>query len=103
MPSCRSATGRARPATRASQPDQRWLFLGRGCPQCAGTGYRRRLGVFEVMEVNDEIQDMIRQRKDSGLLREAAIRGGMKTMFQDGVANAFLGETTLEEVFRVAY
>jgi type IV pilus assembly protein PilB len=79
------------------------LFLGRGCPQCAGTGYRRRLGVFEVMEVNDEIRDMIRQRRDSGLLREAAIRGGMTTMFQDGLAKAFLGETTLEEVFRVAY
>jgi type II secretory ATPase GspE/PulE/Tfp pilus assembly ATPase PilB-like protein len=78
------------------------LFRGRGCPQCAGTGYRRRLGVFEVMEIDDEIRGMIRERKDAGLVREAAIRLGMKTMFQDGLAKAFLGETTLEEVFRVA-
>ena len=78
------------------------LFRGRGCPQCAGTGYRRRLGVYEVMEIDDEIRGMIRGRKDAALLREVALRGGMNTMFQDGLAKAFLGETTLEEVFRVA-
>jgi type II secretory ATPase GspE/PulE/Tfp pilus assembly ATPase PilB-like protein len=78
------------------------LFRGKGCPQCHGSGFRGRLGVFELFEVNDHIRSMIMERQDTSAIRAEAIVGGMKTMFQDGVAKAFFGETTLEEVFRVA-
>jgi type II secretory ATPase GspE/PulE/Tfp pilus assembly ATPase PilB-like protein len=78
------------------------LFRGRGCAQCSGTGYRRRMALFELFEVDDEIRAMIRERQDTGTLRARAIARGMKTMLQDGLAKAFLGETTPEEVFRVA-
>jgi general secretion pathway protein E len=78
------------------------LFRGKGCAQCQGSGFRGRLGVFELFEVDDQIRAMIMERQDATAVRAAAIAKGMKTMFQDGLAKAFLGETTLEEVFRVA-
>lgn len=78
------------------------LFRGKGCRQCHGSGFRGRLGVFELFEVDDAIRGMIMERRDASAIRAAAIDRGMKTMFQDGLAKAFLGETTLEEVFRVA-
>ena len=78
------------------------IFRGRGCHQCNGSGYRGRLGVFEVFPIEAPIRQMIMEVADGGAIRAAAIAAGMKTMFQDGLAKAFLGETTLEEVFRVA-
>jgi type II secretory ATPase GspE/PulE/Tfp pilus assembly ATPase PilB-like protein len=60
------------------------------------------MALFELFEVDDEIRAMIRERQDTGTLRARAIARGMKTMLQDGLAKAFLGETTPEEVFRVA-
>ncbi len=78
------------------------LYRGKGCVQCHGSGFRGRLGVFELFEVNDQIRSMMMQRQDTSAIRAAAIAGGMKTMFQDGIAKAFFGETSLEEVFRVA-
>jgi type II secretory ATPase GspE/PulE/Tfp pilus assembly ATPase PilB-like protein len=78
------------------------LFQGRGCRQCLGTGFRGRLGVFELFEVEDDIRALVMERASGAAIRAAALARGMKTMFQDGLAKAFLGETTLEEVFRVA-
>ena len=78
------------------------LFRGKGCPQCSGTGFRGRLGVFELFEIDDRARGMIMERRDAAAIRAAAIARGMKTMFQDGLAKVFLGETTLEEVARVA-
>lgn len=78
------------------------LFRGKGCSQCHGSGFRGRLGVFELFEIDDQIRGMIMERRDASALRAAAKAKGMKTMFEDGLAKALLGETTLEEVFRVA-
>ena len=78
------------------------LFLGKGCAQCGGSGFRGRLGVFELLEIDDQIRAMIMTRRETEAIREAAVARGMKTMFEDGLAKAFLGETTLAEVFRVA-
>ncbi|HBH00651.1 MAG TPA: type II/IV secretion system protein, partial [Candidatus Rokubacteria bacterium] len=78
------------------------MFRGQGCAQCNGSGFRGRVGVFELFEVDDAIRALIMDRRDASLIRAAAIEKGMKTMFQDGLAKALLGETTLEEVFRVA-
>jgi type II secretory ATPase GspE/PulE/Tfp pilus assembly ATPase PilB-like protein len=78
------------------------LFRGKGCSQCHGSGFRGQIGVFELFEVNDHIRSMIMERQDTSAIRAEAIARGMKTMFQDGIAKAFFGETTLEEVYRVA-
>jgi type IV pilus assembly protein PilB len=78
------------------------VFKGQGCPQCLNTGYRGRMGVFELFEIDDYIRELILARSDSSALRKAAIARGMRTMFWDGLAKAFMGETTIDEIFRVA-
>jgi type IV pilus assembly protein PilB len=78
------------------------LFQGKGCRQCGGSGFRGRLGVFEVFEPDNEIQMMIMNRRPGSDIRATAIDKGMKTMFLDGLAKVLLGETTFEEVVRVA-
>ena len=77
-------------------------FRGRGCRQCGGSGFRGRLGIFELFEIDDSIRGLVMERRDASTIRAAAIRKGMKTVFQDGLAKVFLGETTVDEVFRVA-
>jgi type IV pilus assembly protein PilB len=77
------------------------LYQGKGCAQCQGSGFVGRVGLFELFEVDENIRDMIMQRKPASSLRSTAIMKGMKTMFQDGLAKAFMGETTVEEVLRV--
>ncbi|MBI1727432.1 MAG: hypothetical protein HYR50_09190, partial [Candidatus Rokubacteria bacterium] len=75
---------------------------GTGCAQSNGSGFRGRLGVFEIFEIGDRIRAMIMERRDASAIHAEAIASGMKTMFEDGLAKALLGDTTLEEVFRVA-
>ena len=74
------------------------FFKGRGCAQCQGSGFRGRFGLFEVFEVTDPIRHMIMEKRDAPSIRSAAIAGGMKTLFNDGLAKMFLGESFLEEV-----
>jgi type IV pilus assembly protein PilB len=78
------------------------LFRGKGCRACNGTGFRGRLGVYELFEVGDEIRSLIMERRDAAAIRKAKMADGMKTMFQDGLAKVLMGETTLEEVSRAA-
>ena len=78
------------------------VFRGKGCQLCNGSGFRGRLGIFELFEIDDQTKQMIVERRSAGVIRAAAIEKGMKTMLQDGLAKAFLGETTLDEVLRVA-
>jgi general secretion pathway protein E len=78
------------------------LFKGRGCHQCKGSGFRGRVGLFELFEVDGDSRQMIMEGRDGATIRAAAVGKGMKTIFQDGLAKALLGETSLEEVFRVA-
>jgi type IV pilus assembly protein PilB len=78
------------------------VFRGQGCSQCLGTGYRGRMGVFELFEIDDDVRALILERADASKIRKTAIANGMRTMFWDGLAKAFMGETTIEEIFRVA-
>jgi len=78
------------------------LYQGKGCAQCQGSGFVGRVGLFELFEVDEDIRELIMQRRPASFIRSTAIMKGMKTMFQDGLAKAFMGETTVEEVFRVA-
>ena len=71
------------------------------CRNCSGTGYRGRVGIFEFMEINEEIRKGINANLDSGQIAEIARRNGMTTLRDDGERKAKLGETTLAEVSRV--
>jgi type II secretory ATPase GspE/PulE/Tfp pilus assembly ATPase PilB-like protein len=76
------------------------LFRGSGCSRCGGTGYSGRIGLCELFEINAEIRPLISTRFDAALIRATAIRQGMRTMFEDGLEKALLGETTIEELVR---
>ncbi len=78
-----------------------FLWRGSGCEDCSGTGYRGRIGIFELLVVNDDIRNMIMAKATSRELREKAISLGMKTLRQDGIEKAIKGITTTEEVMRV--
>ncbi len=77
----------------------RWV-KGEGCEACLGSGYRGRIGIFELMVVDDAIRDLIHRRASMAEIREEATRGGMKLLRQDGVAKAMAGVTTAEEVLQ---
>jgi general secretion pathway protein E len=72
-----------------------------GCERCSGTGYRGRLGVFEVLEMTNEIRSLIGEKTDGHKIDQAAIRGGMTTMIADGVAKCRAGLTSPAELLRV--
>ncbi len=75
--------------------------FGDGCPQCRGTGYLGRTGIFEVMELNDKIRAIIRDKADVELIRKAAVGDGMVGLREAAVQKMLKGETTLDEVIRV--
>ncbi|NJL26589.1 MAG: type IV-A pilus assembly ATPase PilB [Thermoanaerobaculia bacterium] len=76
------------------------LFKGRGCEQCNDTGYKGRVGLYEVMEVGDELREMILSGASAFELREKAIENGMITLRGSGLRKIKEGLTTLEEVVR---
>ncbi len=78
------------------------VFQGKGCDKCGRTGYRGRLGIFELLTVTPEIVPLILDRADAGAIRRAARAQGMRTMVEDGIRKAIRGITTLEEVAREA-
>ncbi len=77
------------------------LFKGTGCNVCNFTGYNGRLGIYEVLEVNDKIKELIIKKASSNEINEAAISNGMTTMFQDGIKKVLKGLTTLDELIRI--
>lgn len=78
------------------------LFRGKGCQSCNSTGYRGRLAIFEICDVNEVMREYI-VRKDFTLdgLRQLTWNSGMRTMFEDGMKKVEVGATTVEEVLRV--
>ena len=72
-----------------------------GCERCSGTGYRGRLGVFELLQLTDEIRALIGEKTDGLKIDEAAIRSGMTTMVGDGIAKCRAGLTSPAELLRV--
>ncbi len=72
-----------------------------GCERCGGTGYRGRTGVFEVLQLTEEVRAAVGAHADSGSIDEAAIRGGMITMVGHAVAKCREGSTSAAEVLRV--
>lgn len=80
--------------------EQLVFYKGGGCDNCTN-GYRGRIGIFEVMVMSDEIEDLAVKKSPASEIREAAIKSGMITMIQDGLIKALKGITTVDEVIRV--
>ncbi len=78
------------------------FYKGAGCEKCAHTGYKGRRGIYEVMEVTTEIQDLILKTAPTSQIQEKAIEQGMILMWQDGFIKASQGITTIDEVLRVS-
>jgi len=77
------------------------LYRGGGCENCLRTGFVGRTGIFELMLVDDQIRDLILQRRGAHVIKEAAVQKGMTTLREDGLRRVLAGITTLEEVYRV--
>ncbi|MFZ1803208.1 MAG: type II secretion system ATPase GspE [Nitrospira sp.] len=77
------------------------LYRGAGCAACSQTGYRGRIGIFELMVLNDDIRRLIGGKADSTAIKHAAITNGMVTLKQEGAERVLQGQTTLEEVMRI--
>lgn len=78
----------------------RTFFRGKGCDACNNTGYKGRLGLFELMVMNDTIRDMVMSNATTDELREMARKFGMVTLREAGIQNVFGGITTADEVIR---
>jgi general secretion pathway protein E len=72
-----------------------------GCEACEGMGYVGRVGIFEFLEMNEEMRELIRGRASTQSVAQAAARAGMRTMYVDGLLKCLAGTTTLEEVCSV--
>src|SRR5438105_5949659 len=77
------------------------VYESRGCDHCSGTGYRGRTGVFEVLQANDDIRQLISARTDAATITRTAVQDGLTTMFEHGVAKCRAGITSAAEVLRV--
>jgi len=76
------------------------VFKGKGCPICSNTGYKGRLGLYEVMSMKEEVKELILARSSASEIKKEAIRLGMKTLRQGGINKIRTGATTIEEVLR---
>jgi type IV pilus assembly protein PilB len=76
------------------------FYYGRGCDRCNNTGHRGRMGLYELVLVNDELRDLISAGASTDQLRNACLKQGMSTLRQSGLQAIFDGRTTIEEVVR---
>lgn len=76
------------------------FYTGSRCDRCAGTGYKGRKGLYELLDINDTLRDMITDRAPTVVLKQKAIELGMTTLREDGIRNIFDGHTTIEEVLK---
>ena len=72
------------------------------CPKCGGTGYFKRSGIFELLVLNDKIRELVRENPNVHEIRKAAVAVGLKTLFEDGSRLVIAGDTSMQELLRVA-
>jgi type IV pilus assembly protein PilB len=78
------------------------FMRGKGCSHCSKSGYRGRLGIYELMMMSSKIRELAFQGASTQDIRKAAVGAGMTTLYDDGIRKVLRGITTLEEVARVA-
>jgi type II secretory ATPase GspE/PulE/Tfp pilus assembly ATPase PilB-like protein len=77
------------------------FLVGAGCDKCFQTGYRGRTGIYELMLISADIQNMVYQRTSAGTIKKAALDAGLQTLRMDGARKVLAGVTTVQEVLRV--
>ncbi len=77
------------------------VYKPKGCPKCFNTGYSGREAIFEIMEMNDQLKSLVLSTSDSNQIKAAALKNGMNTLRQDGMAKVLQGLTSIGEVLRV--
>jgi type II secretory ATPase GspE/PulE/Tfp pilus assembly ATPase PilB-like protein len=80
---------------------QRVFYQGAGCQKCKNSGYKGRQGIYELMQLNQEIRELTLKNASSDQIKRAAYNNGMRSLRRDGLIKALKGITSLEEVFRV--
>jgi Type II secretory pathway, ATPase PulE/Tfp pilus assembly pathway, ATPase PilB len=78
----------------------RKFYYGKGCDGCNHTGYKGRIGIYELMKVTDPLRELINERAPMVVLKQKAVELGMVTLRQDGLRSIFAGDTTIEEVLK---
>jgi type II secretory ATPase GspE/PulE/Tfp pilus assembly ATPase PilB-like protein len=78
------------------------LYRARGCSECLGTGYAGRSGIFEILVINDDIRNLTLGSVDSTTIKRKANEHGMTTLRVDGAEKVLKGQTSIDEVMRVA-
>ena len=81
--------------------EPRPLYCGTGCEECRHTGYKGRIGIYELLVLNQELRDVITRSPSLGDLKAAASAQGMRTLRDDGLQKAFQGLTTVDELIRI--
>jgi general secretion pathway protein E len=77
------------------------LFEPKGCPGCQNTGFKDRVGIYEMIRVDDAVRAMVIEKQDSSAIRSSCVSSGLKTMLDDGLDKVLRGVTSLDEVLRV--
>jgi general secretion pathway protein E len=77
------------------------FYVGQGCEKCFNTGYRGRIGIYELMLMRDELRDLINAQESAGVIKRKALELGLKTLRMDGLRKVKSGQTTISEVLRV--
>jgi general secretion pathway protein E len=78
------------------------IYKGLGCENCLGTGYKGRIAIYEIMEIDEELRALISKNTETSILKDKAQKNGMKTLIESGIEKVLDGTTTLEEVLQVA-
>ena len=82
-------------------PLEKHIYREKGCPDCSFTGYRGRTGLFEVVEIDDDLRELIKAKSASGAFKKVLKASGVPTVRRDGIRKVIAGITTLDEVMRV--
>jgi type IV pilus assembly protein PilB len=85
---------------RPEDVEDKVFMYGKGCDYCNNTGYRGRLGLFEMMVMNDELRDLVMKDASTNVLRNTSRKLGMRTLREAGLLSIFEGITTVEEVVK---
>ena len=78
----------------------RQFYRGKGCDRCHGSGYKGRTALFEIMQMDDGLRDLVMNQASTAVLREESRRRGMRTLRESGLQAIYEGLTTIDEVIR---
>lgn len=79
------------------------LYRGKGCRNCKNTGYKGRIGIYELLIMDEQVRELVFSRAPTRQIKKVAMEKGMNTLWQDGIRKALQGITSIEEVLRVTH